>query len=205
MTSFEAVSLVVSWLAVAIAVRQLRSGTLQQRRQAAFDHIREIASTLQLIRGEDPGKLRQAIADFYDHKLETLPQAAGEYLQLLDALDLLGLAYKKKAVDRDIVSEYIRSFLLNPNTLNRKIFVEIRTKTGVQNDYEHLEYLVSCLEKPSVREWLREQPKHPRRSLFRKNSTWISATPSSAANTEPFTAATPKGQVAEASTQGTGG
>lgn len=86
MTLFELVSLTVSWLTVLIALGQLRSGVLQQRRQNSFEHIRAIALALQKIRNGEPQKLRQGVIDFYERKVEEIAPDADQYLQFLDTL-----------------------------------------------------------------------------------------------------------------------
>lgn len=201
MTFFELLSLVVSWLAVVIAVVQLRSGTTQQRRQAAFDHIREFASVLQEVRGEDPAALSEEIVDFYGRKRDNLTKPASDYLRFLDTLDRLGLAYKRRAVDQEIVREYFRAFLLSPNTFNRQMFEEIRTRTGVTADYEHLEYLVQDLahERRNFSEWLGDQIQ----SLFavlREDASRFSASSDSAAGTKTCVDNSPEEQITEQGT-----
>jgi hypothetical protein len=121
----------------------------------------------------------------------------GQYLQLLDALDLLGLAYKRRAVDRGIIREYIRPLLLSPDTLSRNCFEEIRTITGVPNVYEHLDYLLGKFEKRSLWGWIRHQVQSILAAVQRKNSSRISATTAPAADTETCAVTAPQEQVVE--------
>lgn len=173
MTRFELASLIVSWLTAVIALKQLRSGTLQLRRQNSFDHIRAIALALQEIRDCEFGKLRQGITDFYEHKTETLAPDASQYLQFLDALDLLGLAYKENVVDRPMVKQYFHPLLLNPNTFDRQILEEIRHRTGGLHDYEHLELMLRSFERHGVLSWFQQ---HIHSYINRTNSSRIEAT-----------------------------
>jgi len=140
--------------------------------------------------------------DFYERKLENLPKDAAEYLQLLDALDLLGLAYKRKAVDRGVVREYIRSLLLSPDTLNRQIFDGIRKRTGVTNVYEHLEYLVESFERRNTFAWIKSQGRFVRALLRRENLPRNATSSPSAAGAEACTATSPKDQIVAVSLEG---
>lgn len=131
------------------AIWQMRAHVAAERRLAAFAHIRQVATILHGAREFDPRQMKQAVLDFYSGSADFLSDGAKQYLGFLDALDILGLAYKANSVDRSIISDYMAGLVKDPYSVSGSFITEFRRVARDPTLHQHLEGLVNALRSTS--------------------------------------------------------
>lgn len=150
----ETLTLSIALIAAAISFWQLRVGVRQSKHQATFEHLGRVRDLLREASRISPSQARDDVMAFYRHQVEEFSDGALLYLRLLDALDLLGIAYKHNLVNRVIVRESLRDMLRDEHSISREYIRSLRHTLGSDDIYADLEYLTECCIRPPLRERL---------------------------------------------------
>jgi hypothetical protein len=146
-----AVGVVISLVTAGITALQLRTSVRQARHAATFEHLNAVRDLLRKVFAVDPKQARQEALAYYKHEAAEPTLGARAYLELLDAWDLLGIAYMHKLVDRRIVLEALRNTLRDSHTVSREFIGQMQEVCGPAT-YKDLDRLIACCLRPDFRE-----------------------------------------------------
>ena len=150
----ENVETLIAILSLWLLAYQVGVSVRQSKYNEALLHIRDVRAALQRVRGFNADIVRRELTESYENHSEPT-EGAALYLELLDALDLLALAYKRGAVNRRIIREYLRPLIINQQTVPLSFLHSLRRLSREPTDYEHIEYLVRELESTRLRRAVR--------------------------------------------------
>ena len=129
----------------------------------AFQVLREVNGLVSQLRWCEPAEvIRTKTLEYLRLMRDGAQRPTGDsgvtlYLNFLDLVELIGLAYAMRALDRRIVRRSLKPLLCHPTTVPVSFLEELRETTKVAADYEYVEYLVRELGKESwlARVWRR--------------------------------------------------
>jgi hypothetical protein len=180
MTHSEKTALAIALIAAAISFGQLRVSIRQGKHNATFEHLKKVRELIREASVIDPEIAREQVLAFYQHGTNELPLEGATYLRLLDALDLLGIAYKHRLVDRRIVRESVGSILRNEHAINRDYLNALSTAVNSATVYADLTFLIDSCRRVSLKDQLL--------SFWRGTNDRQEARSTSSTSASPFTA-----------------
>lgn len=130
-------------VAAGVAIWQARIAAKASEMQMTFAHLRAVTTALNVVRPCNPKVCRDDILAFYKPDDTPLSDDAQKYLDLLNELDLLGLAFRLKAVNCDAVLQYVKGHLVKPDTVPLDFINKLRVAAEDPTTYEDLYHLIT--------------------------------------------------------------
>ena len=167
-------------------VGAIASYTFTKRQTAAaeaFQVLREVNGLVSQLRWCEPAEaIRTKTLEYLKLMRDSAQRPTADsgvtlYLNFLDLVELIGLAYSMRALDRRIVRRSLKPLLCHPTTVPISFLEELRETTKVAADYEYVEYLVRELGKES---WFaRVRRRSPTQGSYATSSAPAPTTPGS--------------------------
>jgi hypothetical protein len=130
-------------VAAGVAIWQARIAAKASEMQMTFAHLRAVTTALNVVRPCDPNICRDDILAFYKPGDTSLSGDGQKYLDLLNELDLLGLAFRLKAVNCKAVLQYVKGHLVKPDTVPIDFIIKLRVAAEDSTTYEDLLHLIT--------------------------------------------------------------
>lgn len=156
-------------LAALFAGWQLRATRRQELRTATMDHIRHVMTANNAVRSIDISAAQDEVLDCSRNSRELNSEQAQMYQELLDSLDVMGFAARKRMISLSIAAEYLDT-ILDGDTVSPGFLRDLSEACGHAGANKDLLWLLSrTMKKPST--WRRLYDAHIRRQVPQEAST----------------------------------
>jgi len=132
-----AISAAAAAASAIFAAVQIRIARRDANGRLVFEHLREVESRLQKAWACSTEVSREEVLQYFGGQRTVLTPGAAAYLSLLNSLDLVAYAVKKKLIDAKLISDWVKT-VVNDQVLSLTFLRDLQECCHDEATYEHL-------------------------------------------------------------------